>query len=70
MMKSWLHRTYTAAYKNITKCFSEPKIKVKIRIKDLCSSLPQDSMKFPSLETRLLDIIRSPSDPPDNLAGK
>ena len=29
----------------------------------------QDSMKFPSLETRLLDIIRSPSDPPDNLSG-
>ncbi|XP_031551459.1 cytoplasmic polyadenylation element-binding protein 2-like isoform X2 [Actinia tenebrosa] len=30
----------------------------------------QDSMKFPSLETRLLDIIRSPSDPPDNLADQ
>ncbi|EDO48702.1 predicted protein [Nematostella vectensis] len=30
----------------------------------------QDSMKFPSLETRLLDIIRSPSDPPENLAEK
>ncbi|PFX16393.1 cytoplasmic polyadenylation element-binding protein 2-like [Stylophora pistillata] len=29
----------------------------------------QDSMKFPSLETRLLDIIRSPSDPPDNLSA-
>ena len=27
-------------------------------------------MKFPSLETRLLDIIRSPSDPPDNLSGQ
>ncbi|XP_029203670.1 cytoplasmic polyadenylation element-binding protein 2-like [Acropora muricata] len=29
----------------------------------------QDSMKFPSLETRLLDIIRSPSDPPDSLSA-
>ena len=35
----------------------------------LCSFSIQDSMKFPSLETRLLDIIRSPSDPPDNLSG-
>ena len=27
-------------------------------------------MKYPSIETRLLDIIRSPSEPPDNLAGQ